>query len=291
MSARHRLSYGQPMAGIVRAARRPPGWSAPGPKPLGPASEARVADDEDLCFLSGDWRLFQKQRGHRWSLDDLVTAWLASAQASAQAPAHCLDLGCGIGSVLLMIAWRFPAARCLGIEAQPTSAALARKSIAWNGVEGRVELLEGDFRHALPNQMFELVTGTPPYFPLGSGTLSEKVQAGPCRFEHRGGVEAYCDAAARVLSPLGSFVFCESAGQQARVQAALEQTRLQLRRQVDVIPREGKAPLISVFCAQRSPCEAPAPEALVVRDCHGQWTPEFVAVRRAMGMPSAPGLE
>ena len=274
------------MPGVIRAARRPTGWIPPGPLPLGPSSGAAPADDEDVCFLTGHWQLFQKQRGHRFSLDDLVTAWFAADELSAP-PARCLDLGCGIGSVLLMIGWRFQSARCVGIEAQPESVALARKSIAWNGVGDRVELLQGDFRKVTPEGTFELVTGTPPYFPLGTGTLSDRAQAAPCRFEHRGGVEAYCTAAARVLADAGAFVFCESTGQRPRVEAALAASGLHLGRSLDVIPREGKPPLLTVFAAQRAKCVAQA-RALVVRDLWGQWTPQFLEVRVAMGMPPAP---
>ena len=108
----------RPVAGIIRTARRPPGWVAPGPRPCGDQGrpELQPADDEDLCFLTGDWRLFQKQQGHRWSLDDLVTAAIAS-EAVPPGVRTMLDLGCGLGSVLLMLAWRCPEAAVTGIEA------------------------------------------------------------------------------------------------------------------------------------------------------------------------------
>src|SRR5688572_18306574 len=96
-------------AGIVRAARRPFGWRAPGPPPAAapdPALGPRAG--EDLCFLAGDWRILQQVAGHRWSLDDLVTAWVAASVVAARSPARFVDLGCGIGSVLMLLAWRFP---------------------------------------------------------------------------------------------------------------------------------------------------------------------------------------
>jgi hypothetical protein len=37
--------------------------------------------------------------GHRWSLDDLVTAWVATRVVAATPPARFVDLGCGIGTV------------------------------------------------------------------------------------------------------------------------------------------------------------------------------------------------
>src|SRR4249919_3334332 len=111
--------------GLVRPARRPPGWQAPGPPPASRSSsaEAGPGPGEDLCHLAGDWRILQRIDGHRWSLDDLVTAWLAAECTGAHPPAHVVDLGCGIGAVLLLLAWRFPAARATGIEAQTVSVA------------------------------------------------------------------------------------------------------------------------------------------------------------------------
>jgi tRNA1(Val) A37 N6-methylase TrmN6 len=275
----------------VRTARRPPGWIAPGPPARPPAELAPLwpAGDEDLCWLSGDWRLLQRTDGHRWSLDDLVTAWLAHA-ACARPPRSALDLGCGIGTVLLLTAWRFPEARCVGIEAQDVSVDLARRSIAWNGAGDRCEVRHADFREPgvlSDDERFELVTGTPPYFAPGAGTESDRVQRAPCRFEHRGGVEDYCRAAARALAPGAPFVACEAAGQEPRVRAAAAAHGLAIERWRDVVPRAGKPPLISLFVMRRAAEAGPRRDEapLVVRDAGGRRTPEMLAIRRDLGMP------
>jgi tRNA1(Val) A37 N6-methylase TrmN6 len=197
--------------------------------------------------------------------------------------------------VLLMMAWRFPGARVLGIEAQALSAALARRSLAWNGVEDRCVVLDGDLRDPLPahpwtGERFELITGTPPYFPVGTGVESDRVQRGPCRFEHRGGIEAYCNGAAARLAPGGVFVACAAAPQAERVRAAAAAAGLRIDRWRDVVPRAGKAPLLSLFSMRAAPAGQPPPPAivepaLIVREADGRRTDEFVAVRADMGMP------
>lgn len=278
--------------GIIRPARRPPDWVAPGPAPVTPADRPDLwpGPGEDLCYLAGDWRILQRLDGHRWSLDDLVTAWYAAAEVAAVPPARLADLGCGIGTVLLFLLWRFPAARGVGVEAQELSAGLARRSLAWNGADARAEVRHADFRDeaalaGIP-PCCDLVTGTPPYFPQGTGTESDHVQRAPCRFEHRGGVEDYCRAAARLLAPGAPFVACESAGQRERVLAAAAGAGLTVARWRDVVPRAGKAPLVSVFTMRAAAATTTLEPPLVVRDAAGQWTPEFSAVRRAMGLPA-----
>ncbi|MFN8543743.1 MAG: methyltransferase [Candidatus Binatia bacterium] len=277
-------------AGIVRTARRPPGWRAPGPPPATPPDRPDLwpRAGEDLCWLSGDWRILQRVGGHRWSLDDLVTAWFAAREVAAAPPVRLVDLGCGIGTVLLLLGWRFPTTRGAGIEAQAVSVELARRSIAWNGADDRLAVRHGDLRDpaALSDVgPVELVTGTPPYLRPGTATESAREQWGPCHVEHRGGIEAYAAAAARLLAPGAPFVACEQTAQWERVAVAAARAGLGVARRMDVVPRDGKAALFSVF-ALRAGATAPCVEPpLVVRDRAGRRTAAFTAIRAEMGLP------
>ena len=73
---------------------------------------------ETLDHLAGDWRIYQLKGGHRFSADDVLTAWTA-ARARPQAD-RLLDLGCGIGSVGLLTLWALQAnqPRLVGLEVQ-----------------------------------------------------------------------------------------------------------------------------------------------------------------------------
>ena len=242
-----------------RAARkRPPGWIPEGPAPRGAQGRAGLSPraDEVLSFLSGDWRIFQQRRGHKWSLDDFMTAAIAIEEGRARGNMQtACDLGCGIGSVLMFVAWGFPGARLTGVEAQEVSAAMARRSLAFNGADDRVAVRLGDLRDPamLPEgATFDLVTGTPPYIPLGHGTPSQKVQRGPCCFETRGGIEDYAQAAARILSPDGLFVACSGAFPADRALAAGRAAGLVCTRRVSVIGKEGKPPLFVVTVMRRA---------------------------------------
>jgi tRNA1(Val) A37 N6-methylase TrmN6 len=223
-------------------------------------------------------------------LDDLVTAWFAAQLSAATPPSRIADLGCGIGAVLLLLAWRFPAARCVGVEAQSLSVNLGLRSIALNGVGGRCEIRLGDLRDpgALPGgEVWDLVTGTPPYLPPGTATEPVRVQQGPCHIEHRGGIEAYCAAAARLMAPGARFVVCHAAPQAARAAAAAHAAGLAVEYRRDVIPRQGKEALFTVYSLRRA-AETPAGaelSPLVVRDINGQRTDEFRSLREQMGIP------
>ncbi len=277
-----------------RARRRPTGWVAPGPSPRGDGGLARLAPgpEEDLSYLSGDFRIFQMKRGHRWSLDDFVTAVYAirAARGMAEPPRLAIDLGTGIGSVLMMVAWALPECPMTGIEAQDVSIALARRSIEYNGIDERTKLLHGDLRHVardLPPGSFDLVTGTPPYIPIGHGLVSDKAQRGPCCFETRGGIEEYCAAALHLLSDRGAFVVCAGAQPEGRALRAASLAGLATEKVVDVVPREGKPVLFHVLVLSRARPAGPphTAEQFVVRDVAGRLTSQMLAARAELGIP------
>jgi tRNA1Val (adenine37-N6)-methyltransferase len=248
-----------------------------------------LLDDLTSDALTADFRLLQRRRGHRFSLDDLATAWVA-ARARPEARV-ALDLGCGIGSVLLMIAWRLRDARCFGIEAQEISFALARRNVAENGVGARVEVALGDLRDLARPEAYppcDLVTGTPPYLPLGTALLSPDPQRAAARIELRGGVEDYLLAASRVVAPDGRAVVCADGRFPDRVIRGAAAAGLAPIQRIDVFPRENvKDPLLAVWtCAPvvAVPSGPLAVERLVMRDERGERSTTALEMRRFFGL-------
>lgn len=223
-------------------------------------SVAAIALPDDCAWdpLVGKWVIAQPIARHRYSTDDVVVAWEAfrvahtlqtlgadgSGQLGAGWRPTCVDIGCGLGSVLMMLQWMLPDARSVGIEAQPTRLELARKSIIANGCSCRCKVMHGDLRSedvavsaaeavsrllrsgaAVPDHatggaaessgsagtasdtpstaVFDIVTGTPPYFDPAVLGQPADVESSACLFETRGGIEAYCAAARRLIRPAG----------------------------------------------------------------------------------------
>jgi tRNA1(Val) A37 N6-methylase TrmN6 len=240
------------------------------------------AGDITLDTLAGDWRIFQLRHGHRFSADDLLTAW-AAVRAK---PAACrlLDLGAGIGAVGLLALWKLPTAEHLTmVEVQAISSALARRTVTYNGLTARVTLHCQDLRD-WPGGTFDLVTASPPYLPVGWGVRPQHPQKAAARFELHGDVFDYCRAAARSLAASGLFCFCHAADDPRSVQAIARAGLTLVRRQL-VYFRATLPPRLALFtCAWQG--ERTDPPALVIRDREGRWTAEYLAMREEMGAPA-----
>lgn len=271
------------------------GWAKPGPIPPGLASGMVAEPQETLDAISGYFRLFQLRDGHRFSTDDILTAWYGTSWCPTARTA--LDLGSGIGTVGMICAWRLPGARFVTVEAQAESVALARKSAQYNGLVGRYEIRHGDFREAAiihADEKFDLITGSPPYFPPGTGVESEHPQKLACRFELRGTVADYCATAARHLALGGFFacVFPTEPAQLARVKEGARNAGLVIVRRRPVVFREGEPPLVALFGLMRV-TDLPGwfrgqtwvePD-LIIRTRDGKIHPEYSAVKLAIGFP------
>jgi len=236
--------------------------------------------------LIGDWYLYQRSEGHRTSTDDLITSWYAVHRHPAR-PERYLDLGCGVGSVLLMISHKLRPPVAHGVEAQPGSVAMARRSIAelpGNDIAFRVE--QGDIRdHELGDAPYDLVTGSPPYFPVGSGSLPSDPQKRDCRFDTRGGVEAYLQAAARAMSEAGRFYLVFQTRQTERLMRAARRHGLHLGGRAEFLKRaDSRQPFLTVFEFGRRPSGAPHHAICVVRDARGEITPEYLSMRAELGV-------
>ena len=250
--------------------------------------EQEFGEEITLDGLTADFKIFQRRRGHRHSTDDLLTAWYATQHGPNIPVKRLLDLGTGIGSVGLGVAWYFRDADLTAVEVQEISYRLLRENIWVNSLENRTRTIHGDLRDSVPNELFDLITGSPPYFDVKDGIVSSDPQRAGARFELRGTVFDYCRAAVKALHPDGHFVFCFPTNQKARAIKACEEASLRLFASCDVIPRKGIAALFSLFACQHPNApqirsfEEQSP--LCVRNEKGVHTPEMLAARAVFGM-------
>jgi len=273
------------------------GWAKPGPVPPGALGHGPpVEPGETLDAISGYFRLFQLADGHRFSTDDVLTAWYGTT--CSPTARTVLDLGSGIGTVGMIAAWRLPGARLVAVEAQAESVRLARKSARWNGVEDRYEIRLGDFRDPAilrPDEKFDLILASPPYFPLGSGVEGDHPQKVACRFEMRGDIADYCAVASPRLARGGTFacVFpVNPDAQRLRVEGGAAAAGLSIVRWRPVTLREGALPLLGLFAMVKSG-DLPAnmrdhpwvEPPLIIRTSTGAIHPEYSAIKLSFGFP------
>ena len=143
---------------------------------------------ESVEFL-GRYRLTQSDACFKLGRDSVLLARFCTLRPRWSV----CDLGCGVGSLLLLLSQREEALDRVGVELDPVAAGLARRNLSDNGLEGQV--LTGDLRDRalLKGDRFQLVIANPPYFRAGSGK-----SGGQARMDDTCPVDDLCRAAGRL---------------------------------------------------------------------------------------------
>lgn len=233
--------------------------------------------------LVGPYRIFQRINGHRHSIDDATTAWYALQKSPPVK--RTLDLGTGIGSVGLAVLWGLgDGAHLTCVEAQEISYKLLVENIRGNGLEQQVKAIHMDIRNLHLEERFPLITGSPPYFPVGTGSLPGDSQKAHARFELRGDVGDYAQAAKRHITDDGLFVFCFPFQQKSRCIKLVTDVGFKLITIRDVVPMKSKPPLFSLYCASLHYAGTTIEEPpLIVAFEDGKYTPEMRELQATRG--------
>ncbi|HYG21360.1 MAG TPA: methyltransferase [Verrucomicrobiae bacterium] len=245
--------------------------------------EQEMGEELFISGLVGPYRIFQRKKGHRHGIDDATTAWYALQKTPPVT--RTLDLGTGVGTVGLAVLWGLgESAELTGVEAQEVSYRLLCENVAGNGLDQRVRAMHGDLRELELGERFPLITGSPPYFPIGSGSVPEDSQKAHARFELRGDVGDYARAARRHITDDGLFVFCFPFQQKSRCISLVTGAGFRLISFRDVMPMQNKPALFSLYCASLS-FNGPVTEEkpLIVAYEDGKNTPEMMAIQASRG--------
>lgn len=233
--------------------------------------------------LSGDFKIYQPDEdGQRYSTDDMLTAWMALICTENAVPERFLDLGSGLCSVPMIVLWKFQQITGVGIELRESRYALGLKSLALNGIDKRFKLLNGDLRTLKLDEKFDLITSTPPYYTNLEGPLSPYNDKAAARFELNGSIEDYFSTASKYLSEKGQFITVYPYQYIDRVYDAAKKFEMFINKRVDMIPRIGKKPLISLFSASYEE-KGDSIEEIAVRDENGFFTAEYNNARVLCG--------
>ncbi len=158
----------------------------------GPAASAdRDADAEDMSvtedgFLGGKVRLRQPEKGYRAAIDPVLLAAAVPAEPGQRA----LDIGAGVGTAGLLLAWRVAGLRVTGMEIDGAMLRLAAENARLNNLADRVEFMVGDLSRPparLAPGSFDHVLANPPYLESDRTTVSSEASRAGARVEGRAG--------------------------------------------------------------------------------------------------------
>ena len=119
-----------------------------------------------------------------------------------------LDLGTGTGIIPILLEAKTPGSHFTGLEIQPESADMARRSVRYNKLEDKINIETGDIKDASRRfgaSSFHVITTNPPYMTDQHGLTNPNEAKAIARHEILCNLEDVIRESARLLKPQGRF--------------------------------------------------------------------------------------
>lgn len=148
-----------------------------------------------------------------------------------------LDLGTGCGILPLVLLLTRPIRRAYGLEIQAELAAQAKRNAALNGLQGRMDIVQGDIRTSpFKPGLADVVICNPPYREVSTGRINPDVRRAIARHEILASLDHILTAARRLLKVKGRIAMIYPAFRAADLMTAMRQQGLEPKRIQVVFP-------------------------------------------------------
>lgn len=183
-----------------------------------------------------------------------MDAVLLSGFARADKGDHVIDLGTGTGIIPILMEAKTEAAHLIGLEIQEESADMARRSVALNDLEAKIDIVTGDIKQAVElfgKSTMDVVTSNPPYMIGQHGLKNPDSEKAIARHEVLCTLEDVVKAAAALLKPGGNFFMVHRPFRLAEIMTCLSNYKLEPKRMRLVYPFVDKEPNMVLIEANR----------------------------------------
>ena len=237
--------------------------------------------------LKNGYKIIQDTERFQFGIDAVLLADFAAG--SVHEGDKVIDLGTGTGIIPLLLAGRWlstceagvskPAVTFTGLEVQEASADMAAQSVSLNGLEGQIQILQGDLKEAdnlFPRHSFNVITCNPPYMIDEHGRSNALDAKTIARHEVLCTLEDVVAAADTLLASHGKFFMIHRPFRLPEIFSALERHNMEMKRMRLIQPFADKEPNMVLIEARKNAKRRLTIEPpLIVRYDNGEYTDEI----------------
>lgn len=193
-----------------------------------------------------------------------------------------LDLGTGTGIIPILLSAKTEAGHYTALEIQPDSADMARRSVMLNGLEEKIEIVEGDIKEAssiFKKASFDAVTCNPPYMIGQHGIQNPDDALSIARHEVLCTLEDVVSNAAAVLKPGGKFFLVHRPFRLAEIIVTLSKYKLEPKRMKLVYPFVDSEPnMVLIEAVRGGKSRMTVEKPLIVFKSQGVYSDEITGI-------------
>lgn len=172
-----------------------------------------------------------------------MDAVLLSGYAVVKKGECVLDMGTGTGIIPILLEAKTEGQHFTGLEIQPQSVDMAKRSVALNHLEEKITIVEGDIKNAsslFGKSIFDVITCNPPYMNENHGLKNPQLPKAIARHELLCSLEDVVREAAYMLRPGGRFYMVHRPRRLIEIISMLSAHKLEVKRLKPVYPTKEK---------------------------------------------------
>ena len=180
-------------------------------------------------------KIIQKTDGFCFGMDAVLLSGFASVKPGERA----LDLGTGTGIIPLLLSAKTKGDHFTGLEIQTEIMKMAQRSVALNGLEKKIDIIQGDIKEAsriFGAASFDVVTSNPPYMNDAHGLKNPGDVKAISRHEVLCTLEDVVGEGTKALKPGGRFYMVHRPHRLAEIITVMRQYKLEPKRMKFVHP-------------------------------------------------------
>lgn len=180
-------------------------------------------------------KIIQKTDGFCFGMDAVLLSGFASVKPGERA----LDLGTGTGIIPLLLSAKTKGDHFTGLEVQTEIMKMAQRSVALNGLEKKIDIIQGDIKEAsriFGAASFDVVTSNPPYMNDAHGLKNPGDVKAISRHEVLCTLEDVVREGTKALKPGGRFYMVHRPHRLAEIITVMRQYKLEPKRMKFVHP-------------------------------------------------------
>jgi len=211
-----------------------------------------------------------------------MDAVLLSGFAKVKPGERVLDMGTGTGIIPILLSAKTEAGYLTALEIQEESADMARRSVAMNDLQEKIDIVTGDIKEAsaiFGKAKFDVVTCNPPYMNDMHGLKNPDMPKAIARHEVLCSLEDVVREASAVLKPNGRFYMVHRPFRLAEIFATCGKYKLEPKAMRLVHPFADKEPnMVLLECLKGGKSMIKIAPPLIVYKEPGVYTEEIYEV-------------
>ena len=208
-----------------------------------------------------------------------MDAVLLSGYAKVKPGERALDLGTGTGIIPILLEAKTMGEHFTGLEIEEESADMARRSVAYNNLQDKIDIVTGDIKGAsgiFGAASFDVITTNPPYMTSNHGLVNPDQPKAIARHEIFCSLEDVIRESSKLLKTNGRFYMVHRPFRLAEIMTTLINYKLEPKRMQLVYPFVDKEPnMVLIEALKGGKSRITVEKPLIVYKEQGVYTDEI----------------